>query len=106
MYKSAVIGDRDSIMCFMSLGFSVFEAESAEVAAKTLHSLASQGSFAIIFITEDIASRIGDDIARYKDAALPAVTVIPSKKGSVGMGSESMRDAVIRAVGADIIFND
>lgn len=106
MYKTAVIGDRDSIICFMSLGFSVFEAENAEDAAKTLHSIASHGSFAVIFITEDIASKIADDIARYKDAALPAITVIPSKRGSAGMGSESMRDAVIRAVGADIIFND
>ena len=106
MYKSAVIGDRESVLGFMALGFSVNEANSAEEAAKTLHSLAGAGDIAVIFITEELAVLIGEDIARYKDSPLPAITVIPSSKGSKGYGVANMRDAVIRAVGADVLFNE
>ena len=106
MYKSAVIGDRESVLGFMALGFSVNEASDAESAARILHSLASSGEFAVIFVTEDLASEIGEDIARYKDSPLPAITVIPSVRGGQGYGVANMRDAVIRAVGADILFNE
>ena len=106
MYKTAVIGDRDSILGFMALGFSVYEVQDPQDAARILHSIASQDDFAVIFITEDTAQGISEDIAHYKDSPLPAITVIPGKKGSGGMGVASMRDAVIRAVGADIMFND
>ena len=106
MYKTAIIGDRDSVLCFMALGFSVYEAESAEEAARLLHQLAKEDGIAVIFIIEDLARDIEEDISRYKDATLPAITVIPGKRGSGGYGVSNMRDAVIRAVGADILFNE
>ena len=106
MYKTAIIGDRDSVLCFMALGFSVYEAESAEEAAQALHKLAKEESVAVIFIIEDLARRIEEDILKYKDAPLPAITVIPGKRGSSGYGVSNMRDAVVRAVGADILFNE
>ena len=106
MYKSAVIGDRDSVLGFMALGFSVNEAESPAKAAEILNRLAKDESVAVIFITEELSREIEDEIAKYKDAPLPAITVIPSSRGSRGYGVSNMRDAVIRAVGADILFNE
>ena len=106
MYKSAVIGDRESVLGFMALGFSVNEVQNAQEAAQALHSLAERGDVAVIFITEELAALIGEDIAKYKDVSLPAVTVIPSSRGSKGYGVANMRDAVIRAVGADVLFNE
>ena len=47
MYKSAVIGDRESVLGFMALGFSVNEAADGESASRILHSLASSGEFAV-----------------------------------------------------------
>ena len=42
------------------------------------------------------------EIARYKDAPLPAVILIPGKTGSLGIAGAALHDAVERAVGADI----
>lgn len=106
MYKSAMIGDRESVLGFSSLGFIIREADCADEAAAALSELAERGDVAVIFITEELAAEIGEAIAKYKDMPLPAITAIPSVKGGSGFGAASLRDAVIRAVGADILANE
>ena len=106
MYKIGIIGERDSVLGFMALGFSVHEAENVEAAEKTLHTLVKSGEYAVIFITEDLALVTEEERAKYKDMPLPAITVIPSSKGSRGYGMANIKSAVERAVGADILFKD
>ncbi len=106
MYKIAIIGERDSVMGFMAIGFSVHEAPDAPTAARILHTLAKDETHAIIFIVENYASRIAEDIARYKDKPLPAVISIPGVGGSDGSGMAAIKSAVERAVGADILFKE
>ena len=97
MYKIAVIGDRDSVLGFRALGLDVFPTEDTDAGRRTLHRLA-QEYYAVIYITEQLAA----EIARYKDAPLPAVILIPGKTGSLGIAGAALHDAVERAVGADI----
>ena len=106
MYKIAMIGDRESVLGFMALGFSVFEAETAAAAGDILHRLAAEGSYAVIFVVENYAAALESDLARYKDTPLPAVTVIPGKAGGNGYGMAAIKSAVERAVGADILFKE
>lgn len=106
MYKIAMIGDRESALGFMALGFSVFEADSAPAAGEILHRLAKTGEYAVIFLVENYAVQLEQDIARYKDDPLPAVTVIPGKSGTEGYGMAAIKSAVERAVGADILFKE
>lgn len=101
MYKIAVLGDRDSVMGFKALGLDTCFVESTEEARHTLHRLAKE-SYAIIYITEDLAAELGPDIDKYKTDVTPAVILIPGKKGSLGLGSQALQSAVERAVGADI----
>jgi V/A-type H+-transporting ATPase subunit F len=54
-------------------------------------------------MTEQLASQLGADIARYKDALTPAIILIPGKEGSLGIGKANITTAVERAVGADIL---
>lgn len=103
MYKIGIIGDRDSTLCFMALGFSVLEASTPEQARGALHAAAKSGEYAVLFIVEDLARALGEDIARYKDDPLPAITVIPGQNGSTGYGQACIKAAVERAVGADIL---
>ncbi len=103
MYKIGIIGDRDSTLCFMALGFSVFEASTPEQAKEHLHKAAKSGAYAVLYITEDLAVALEEDMAKYKDDPLPAITVIPGRNGSNGYGAASIRAAVERAVGADIL---
>ena len=101
MSKIAVLGDRDSVLGFRALGLAVFPVNSAEEAAKELSHLA-KANYAIIYITEQLAQQLTAEIARYKDAPLPAVILIPGKTGSLGIAGAALHDAVERAVGADI----
>ena len=43
MYKIAVLGDRESVLGFKTLGLDVYPAETPEEARKTLHRLARDG---------------------------------------------------------------
>ena len=106
MDKIGIIGDRDSVLGFMALGFATFEANGEAEAARILHTVAKDESYAVIFIVEDLAEKLTDDMAKYKDMPLPAITVIPSSKGGTGYGMANIKSAVERAVGADILFKD
>lgn len=102
MYKIAVMGDRDSILGFGALGLSVFPTEDPAEARHTLHKLARE-EYAIIYMTEQLASQIPGDIARYQDSVTPAIIMIPGKSGSLGIGTDALQSSVERAVGADIL---
>lgn len=106
MYKICILGDRDSIIGFMALGFSVHEAEDVGSAGKKLEELTSDSENAIIFIVENYAQALESEISKYKDKPLPAIIPIPGKSGSSGYGMASIRSAVERAVGTDILFKE
>lgn len=102
MYKTAVIGDRASVLGFMSVGFTVAEAETAEEASHALKRMVNS-DHAVIFITESTAQLISDEIAKYRSKPLPAIILIPGKEGSLGVGMSEIKSSVERAVGADIL---
>ena len=97
MKKIGIIGDKDSVLGFMSVGFSVFAVNSSEKAARILDSAISDG-FAVMYVTEEI---LLDE--KYKTEPLLAIIPIPSKNGSKGLGMANIKKSVERAVGADIL---
>ena len=105
MYKIGIIGERDSVLGFMALGFSVHEAATVEEAGTVLRRLVKSEEYAVIFLVEHYALAMEEELAKYKDMPLPAITVIPGQSGSTGYGMASIKNAVERAVGADILFN-
>lgn len=105
MYKIAVIGDRDSVLGYMALGFVARAVSSAEEAASALHALARAGDVGAIFIVEDLASCIEEDIAKYKDKLTPAVVPIPGRGGSTGYGMANLKNAALRATGSNVLFD-
>lgn len=102
MYKIAVLGDRESVMGFKALGFEAFPATSGDEARDILSRLA-KGDYAVVYITEQLASDIEDEISKYKDSLTPAIILIPGKDGTLGIGMRAVHSAVERAVGADIL---
>lgn len=103
MYKIGVVGDKDSVLGFKALGFSVFPVMSSEEALKILHVL-TQENFAVIYITEQILEKILPSIEEYKSRKFPAIIPIPGNQGSLGLGMKSIKKSVEKAVGADILF--
>ena len=102
MYKIAVLGDRDSVLGFQALGLDVYPAQDSAEARPILHRLAREG-YAIIYLTEQLAAGMAEDVDRYKDELTPAIILIPGKQGALGMGMANIKTAVERAVGADIL---
>ena len=103
MYKIGVIGDRDSVLGFMAVGFIVKTVIDEHEAIQALHNLVKE-ECAIIYLTEELAEKMTDEIDKYKDMTIPAIVLIPTKNGSTGLGMRNIRNSVERAVGADILF--
>ena len=106
MYKLFLIGRRDAVQGFMALGFAVREADSTADAARELHAMAKSQEYGVIFITENFATELEEEMAKYRDLPIPAIVSIPGQEGSMGYGMNNLRRAVERAVGADILFKD
>lgn len=105
MYRIAVIGDIDSIYGFAALGLDIFPIANQEEASKQLMDLAG-GQYAVIYITEQLATMLEKEIDYLKELPLPAVIPIPGLKGNTGMGIKMVKKSVEQAVGSDIIFGN
>lgn len=107
MYKIAVLGNRDSIYGLAALGLDTFPTDSmkAEESAHLLRRLA-EGSYAVIYVTEELMDILKDEVARYKSSMVPAIIPIPGTSGNTGAGMAGLKKLVEQAVGSDIIFNE
>ncbi len=102
MYKMAAIGDRASVYGFAALGLDTYFVTAADEAKKLMRRLAD-GDYAVIYITEQLAELIKDELADLSEAQLPAVIPIPGVYGNTGMGMRAVNESVIKAVGSDIV---
>ncbi len=105
MSKVAVMGDYDSIYGFAALGLETFPETQPEKAAEKLKNLADAG-YMVIYITENLASKISEEIAEYKTRILPSIILIPGVVGNTGEGIINVKKSVEQAVGSDILFSD
>lgn len=101
-YSIAVVGDWQSVMGFRALGLDTYPVTAPEEAREIIHRLAKEDC-AVIYLTEQLAAKLGDVIARYKDELKPAIILIPGREGSLGIGRETLQSSIERAVGADIL---
>ena len=103
MYKIAVLGDYDSIYGFATIGLDTFPVTDTENAAKQLHTLAAN-NYSVIYVTEELADRISEEIEKYAEQVLPAIIQIPGVYGNTGAGVANVKKTVEQAVGSDILF--
>jgi len=104
MDKIACIGDKDSVLAFNALGLTVFATSDPKEATKKL-AVFAKDSYAIIFITEQLAAQMEQAIASYIQKTTPAIILIPNNSGSNGLALSNLRVCVERAVGTDIFKN-
>lgn len=102
MYKVAVVGDKDSILAFKSLGMDVFPVIDKDEARRIVDKSAKE-NYGIIFITEQIANLIPETIKRYNSEIIPSVILIPSNQGTLNLGMERIDRNVEKAVGTNIL---
>lgn len=102
MYKIAVIGDRESIYGFSSLGLEIFPAYSGCEAETLIKELAEE-NYAVIYITEALAKDASEIIEKYSKEITPAIILIPGVSGNTGEGMSSVLKSIERAVGSQIL---
>lgn len=102
MHKVAVVGDRDSVLGFRALGVNVFTTIEADETRRIVNKLAKDG-YGVIFITEQLANLIPETIERYNNEVVPAVILIPSNQGTLGIGMDRINKNVEKAVGSNIL---
>lgn len=102
--KMAIVGDGDSIMVFKAAGIAAFPAENEAKARDILRRIAKE--YKIIFLTEELARPLSEFLKRFDEEPYPVILSVPSKNGSTGHGTELLKNAMERALGVDILFND
>ncbi len=102
MYKIAAMGDKDSIYGFASLGISIFPVTDPVEGAHILRRLAENG-YGVIYITEQLAEGMTDEIERYSSRPLPSIVPVPGVNGNTGLGLAGVSKFVEKAVGSDIL---
>ncbi len=102
MLKIAVMGDRESVSGFACLGLNTFFINDKATAERKLREL-SRENYAIIYITEALASLIREEIDKFKDYVTPAIILIPGVSGNTGEGMSSVLSSVERAVGSQLL---
>ena len=76
---------------------------ASEEEAEAALTRCGEEDYAIIYITEQLAQQLKDELARMGESPLPAVIPIPGVYGNTGMGMRAVNESVIRAVGSDIV---
>lgn len=102
--KIAVLGDSDITLAFKAIGMDVYNANSVGEASEKLKLLAR--NYSVIFITEDLAVQIEEQIQKFRSRTYPVIIPIPSSKGATGYGVAGVKKDVEKAIGTDILFND
>ena len=102
MYKIAVIGDRESVYGFSSLGLDIYPAYSGDEAKNLIKKLAGE-DYAVIYITEALAKDASEIIEKYSRAITPAIILSPGVSGNTGEGMSSVMKSIERAVGSSIL---
>lgn len=104
MLKIGVLGGRETVMGFKAIGLDVFPVSGAEEAEKALRRMTrGDEEYAIIFVEENLAGELSEEIDRYKNSPSPAIILIPGREGPLGIAQSALHKAVERAVGTDIL---
>ena len=105
MAKSAVVGRREDVLCYLAAGFAVYEASGDDESVAAVRKADSDGC-AVIFLTPEIshlALVLEDEFA---EKLTPAVIPLHADVDGVNTGTGLLKKYVERAVGADIIFRE
>ena len=99
--KIAAIGKRDAILPYKAIGVEIYITEEKDAFRDIIRKLVDE-KYAIVLVTEEIAEEFSDIIKEYNEFMIPSIIPVPGTEGSTGYGAKRLREAVKKAVGADI----
>jgi len=102
MSEIAMIGDRDSILGFKSLGVAIFPVNNREEFLAALREIIDK-DYKVAFVTEQIAIEPEEIADMIGSRTFPVVTIIPSNRGTTGLAMQRLQALVRKAAGADVL---
>jgi len=100
--QTAIIGDKKAILGFKALGIKAFGVENADDLERAKAKIL-ENDFAIVFLTEEIASEFPSLKQEFYKETLPAVLVIPGVSQKTKIGAQELSAIMERALGSDKI---
>ncbi len=101
----AFLGSADSVKGFRPLGIATFPVTEREAAVKALRDCLA-ARYAIVWVTEDVALLLEEELKAIRFEPTPAILVLPPMTGSKGLGLRRLKALVEKAVGADILSRE
>ena len=105
MFRVAVLGEKESVYVFASLGLDVFDVTDKNNALLSFKKI-TRSNYAVIYITEQTASLVREEISKFSYRPNPAIILIPGVTGNTGEGIDTVKKSVVKAVGNDFIFTN
>ncbi len=102
--KLAIIGKKVNVLFFLSLGLNVVFAENDNECKDKLHELLKNG-FTLVYITEDFANTLLDEIDSLQKKYDATIIFIPGGK-NLNLGSKMLNIYAERATGSTVCLND
>lgn len=101
--KLAAIGDWNTVFPLKAIGIDIFPVEEPFNASRILKQIARDNQYGVIFVAENLAEFIQDEMKQLAWVDLPAVILIPHVSGSEGLGLSIIRETMKKAAGRDIL---
>lgn len=95
------MGDVASIYGFAALGFDVLPCRDRESALAALKSCVD-GNVGVVYVTEQTAALIREEIRALRNEPVPAVILIPGLSGNTGEGRRGVEESVEKAIGTKL----
>jgi V/A-type H+-transporting ATPase subunit F len=103
MSNIAIIGEKEIIIGFNLIGLQLFPVINFAEAKSALEEC-SRKNYQIVFITDDIAQLIIEEIEKYQKKSTMSICILPNRIKDTELSINLLRKNVEKAVGTDILF--
>ena len=104
MSNIAIIGEKEIVIGFGLIGFQLFPVSNSTETKDALEKCTTGGNYQVIFITENIAQLVIDEIEKYQRISPISICILPNRMHDSKLSKEMLRKNVEKAVGTDILF--
>ncbi len=101
MKKVAVIGKYETVFPFKSFGIECIVCNTGLEAREKIREIVSM-EYGLIFLEEEYYDDVKDVVEELREAATPAITLIPGAGGSTGKAKEKLKSLILKAIGIDV----
>lgn len=101
MAKVAILADANTALGFSLVGADIYVVEQDRELEQLWNEIKKE-NYGVIFITEELYQKKQEDIERFNQASITAVSLIPSASGSKNLAKARLRTLIKRAVGKEM----